>query len=537
MELTTRGRYAVMAMAELASHAAARDVSRGQADSEATALPLSQIAERQKLSLAYLEQIFVPLRRAGLVESARGRSGGYRLARAADDIAIAAIMAAVEEQTRFTRCADADSGCTAASPCLTHHLWQALEDVTQSFFATVSLGDVVRGRPLRREARVAAEPIVASSPRSRIYLDYNATAPLLPAARSAMAHAADVAGNPSSVHAEGRAARGIIEQAREKVAALVGSKPSEIVFTSGATEANAWVMAQPWSTILVSGVEHESVLATAAASAATVVRLNVGRSGVVDISNIEAHGADLRPGSRVLVSVQAANNETGVCQPVAQIADVVRCAGMTMHTDAVQTVGRLPIDFRANSIDLLSVSAHKLGGPKGIGALVIRDGLDLVPFVRGGGQERRRRAGTENLAAIAGFGAAAEAAMGSLQVMQRVATLRDGFEAALRAMTPDAIIVGSDSERLPNTTSIAVRGLQAETLVIKLDLAGFAVSAGAACSSGKVGTSHVLQAMGLSADIAQGAIRISLGIETTEADIAAFITAWKQIVSQRALAA
>ncbi|MFN0217791.1 MAG: aminotransferase class V-fold PLP-dependent enzyme [Hyphomicrobium sp.] len=525
MELTTRGRYAVMAMADLAS----------QPD-DAPA-PLSQIAERQGLPLSYLEQIFGPLRRAGLVESARGRTGGYRLARPAAEISVDDVMAAVDEETRFTRCTDDDARCSRDKPCLTHDLWTALGQATSEFFSRVSLADVANGKVIAGDAAQRAETSKAHKGGKRIYLDYNATAPLRDCARDAMIAALDVAGNPSSVHAEGRAARGVIETAREHVARLVGSRPSEVVFTSGATEANAWVMAQPWNTIFVSGVEHDSVLQPARASGASIITVPAGRDGLVRIEEIAARVVCGAPTGRTLVSLQAANNETGVVQPLAEMAHFAREHGLFMHSDAVQAAGRLPIDFAVLGLDLMSVSAHKLGGPKGVGVLVIRDRLDLAPLIRGGGQERRRRAGTENLAAIAGFGAAAEAALADRTSATRIAALRDRLESAVREFAPQATIICKESPRLANTSSIALPGRSAETLVIKLDLAGVAVSAGAACSSGKVGVSPALEAMGFGPEIAKSAVRVSLGPATTEQDIAAFIAAFKTIVSQPALAA
>ncbi len=523
MELNTKGRYAVMAMAELARHA-----------SDA-ALPLSHIAEQQKLPLPYLEQLFLQLRRAGLVESARGRTGGYRLARAAAEISIADVMSAVEEETHFTRCTDEAHGCQGGERCITHGLWQGLSDATSSYLKSVSLHDVAtsKGQPLK------STPARKEAP--RVYLDYNATAPLRPAARKAMNAALDVTGNASSVHGEGRRARGIVEAAREDVARLVGAKPSEVVFTSGATEANAWVMAQGWDTIFVSGIEHDSVLAPAKASGAKIIEIPVGADGVARTGSVAHHVAsgakpDAKLG-RALVVLQMANNETGVIQPIAEFAAMAREHGFAMHVDAVQGAGRLPVDFAVLGVTTLSISAHKMGGPKGVGALVIRDHVDLIPFVRGGGQERRRRAGTENIAAIAGFGAAAAEAVAALAASSRIGELRDSLEEGVRKLSPNAILIGADAPRLGNTSAIALPGKHAESMVIKLDLAGIAVSAGAACSSGKVGTSHVLQSMGFGTDIAGAAIRVSLGPETRDQDIAAFLTAWKTIVSQSALAA
>lgn len=529
MELTTKGRYAVTAMADIASHA-------GAAHAGAPAVPLSQVAERQNLPLAYLEQIFVSLRRAGLVESARGRSGGYRLTRPATEISVGSVMEAVDEETRFTRCSDDNPRCSLDTPCLTHGLWTALGQVTSDFFRSVSLADVIASAPARPEPKKTAK---RSAPEelARVYLDYNATAPLRPEARAAMLAALDVVGNPSSVHADGRKVRGIVEEAREKVARLVGAKPSEVVFTSGASEANAWVMAQPWRRIFVSNIEHDSVLAGARANSAELIDISTDRRGVVDMARLAERIAANPEAGQGVIALQFANNETGIVQPVAEVAALAREHHLFMHCDAVQAAGRLPIDFAALGVQTLSLSAHKLGGPKGVGALVIRDHVDLVPLLRGGGQERRRRAGTENVAAIAAFGAAAEAAQKDIAAAARIATLRDELEAAVHEATPDALIIGSDAQRLANTSAIALPGKLAETLVIRLDLAGIAVSAGSACSSGKVGASHVLEAMGLPREIAASAIRVSLGNETTKEDIAAFAKAWRSIAGVPAIAA
>lgn len=365
---------------------------------------------------------------------------------------------------------------------------------------------------------------------TRAYLDYNATAPLLPEAREAILAALDLDGNPSSVHAEGRQARHVVESAREKVAALVGAKPSEVVFTSGATEANVTVLARQWDTVLLSRIEHDSILAPAQASGAVLVDLGARANGVARAEAAAGHALEpFAASGRTLIALQLANNETGVLQPVAETAALARTHGLHMHCDAVQGAGRMPIDFRALGLDTMSLSAHKIGGPKGAGALILRDGLDLVPLIRGGGQERRRRAGTENVAAIAGFGAAAQAARQGLAGIARLRDLRDRLERELLAMTPSAIVIGAGAERLANTSCFALPGRSAETLVIRLDLAGIAVSAGAACSSGKVGASSVLAAMGLPDAIARGAIRLSLGDRSQDRDIDQFLAAWGAI--------
>lgn len=373
----------------------------------------------------------------------------------------------------------------------------------------------------------------------RVYLDCNATQPLRAEARAAMLSAMDVVGNPSSVHAEGRSARAVVETAREQVAALVNAKPGEIIFTSGATEANALAFSgRPWRSVLVGNAEHVSVLAPARRLDAPRTELSCSRDGVQDLTAAEAWIAALPDGSDpALASLALANGETGVLQPVAELVELCASHGIVVHSDAVQAAGRIPLDFAALGLGLMSLSAHKMGGPKGAGALVVRDGVPLDALFAGGGQERRRRAGTENIAGIAGFGAAAEAARRDLSDMARIRALRDGLEAELKRITPECIILGAAAERLPNTTLVAMPGKHAETLVIKLDLAGMAVSAGAACSSGKVGTSHVLDAMGLDPAITRAAVRLSIGRETTLEDLMRFAGAWQAAAGQPAMAA
>jgi cysteine desulfurase len=360
----------------------------------------------------------------------------------------------------------------------------------------------------------------------RAYLDWNATAPLRPQARAAVVAALDATGNPSSVHAEGREARGIVEAARESVAVLVGAEPRHVVFTASGTEANTLALSPKtggrWQRVLVSAIEHPSV--RAGGRFPVVEEVAVTAAGVVDLADLARR---LVQGAPAFVSTMLANNETGVVQPIQDVARLVHAAGGLLHVDAVQAAGRIPCDINVLEADLLTLSGHKIGGPKGAGALVKRAPLDLDPLVTGGGQERGERAGTENVAAIGGFGAAAgatEANLASESASMR--GLRDRLEAGLRAATPDAIIFGAETERLPNTTLFAVAGLKAETAVILFDLAGVAVSSGAACSSGKVQPSHVLKAMGVSPALVTSAVRVSLGPTTTEGDIERFLTAW-----------
>jgi cysteine desulfurase len=379
----------------------------------------------------------------------------------------------------------------------------------------------------------------------RIYLDWNATAPLRPAARGAFVAALDRVGNPSSVHAEGRAARHLVETARQQVAALVGAPVDGVIFTSGGTEANMLALTPMFdgmsgrghfNRVLVSAVEHPSVRGGGRFPPDKIEEIPVTPEGIVDLAWLEARLNELYGrGEEVLVSIMHANNETGVVQPVAAAAEIVASAASVLHVDAVQTAGRIPCDIKALGASLLTVSGHKLGGPQGSGALVMsseRFSLD-EPLIKGGGQERGQRAGTENVAAIAGFGAAARAAHETLAAEgARVAALRERLEAGLRDLAPGTVIFGAGAERLPNTTLVAVPGLKAETALIALDLAGVSVSSGSACSSGKVAPSHVLAAMGVAPDVAGGAIRVSLGWETRENEVEGFLIAWSKVVSR-----
>ncbi|MGZ8415508.1 MAG: cysteine desulfurase family protein [Methyloceanibacter sp.] len=370
----------------------------------------------------------------------------------------------------------------------------------------------------------------------RSYLDYNATAPLREEVREAVVAALCLYGNPSSVHAEGRASRAAIEAARAKVAALVGARPEDVIFTSGGTEANAMALAaqagEAWQCYL-SAIEHPSVLSGRRFYRETTTTLPVTRDGVIDLEILAKELAKHHLGGwRPFVSLMVANNETGAIQPVAETSKIVHEAGGLFHTDAVQAAGRVRLDIAALGADTLSLSAHKIGGPKGVGALVLGNGGTVEPLIKGGGQERRRRAGTENVAGIVGFGVAAELAAADLGNTGAVARLRDELEQRVLAIAPDAVVLAAGVERLPNTSCIAVPGAKAETLVIGLDLAGVAVSSGAACSSGKVEPSHVLRAMGVPEELAQGAIRVSLGFATKRDDIETFLKAFAELINR-----
>jgi cysteine desulfurase len=369
----------------------------------------------------------------------------------------------------------------------------------------------------------------------RIYLDWNATTPLRREAREAMAAAWDLTGNPSSVHAEGRHARRLVEDARASVAGAVGALPRNVVFTSGGTEANALALtpalhrgsAAPVERLVVSAVEHPSVLAGGRFRHEAIEIAKVRRSGVLDLDHLRTL---LDGKSPALVSLMLANNETGAVQPVVEAAEIVHTAGGLLHVDSIQAFGKISFNISELGADLMTLSAHKIGGPKGVGALILADGLQgLEPLLRGGGQEFSRRAGTENVAGIAGFGAAVKAAMASsANDTVRLEGQRGRLENGLRE-TAGVIIFSEDAPRLPNTTLFTVPGLKAETAVIGFDLEGIAVSSGSACSSGKVQPSHVLESMGFSAEMAKGAVRLSLGWSTEDEDINRCLEAWRKL--------
>jgi cysteine desulfurase len=370
---------------------------------------------------------------------------------------------------------------------------------------------------------------------SRVYLDWNATTPLRPEARAAMLAAYELIGNPSSVHAEGREARRLVEDARASLATAVGGLPRNVVFTSAGSEANALALSpglrgrsgEPVRRLLVSAVEHASVLAGGRFPAESISQIRVTRSGLVDLDHLREL---LAGGPPALVSIMAANNETGAMHPVVEAARIVHEAGGLLHVDAIQALGKIAFNINAVGADLATFSAHKIGGPKGVGALVTAEGLaGLEPVLRGGGQELGRRAGTENVPGIAGFGAAVTAALQALpEDAERMASLRNSLENGIRSIA-QATIFADDVERLPNTVLFTATGLKAETIVIGFDLEGVAVSSGSACSSGKVQPSHVLSAMGYGATVAQGAVRLSLGWSTEAEDINRALEAWRKL--------
>lgn len=378
---------------------------------------------------------------------------------------------------------------------------------------------------------------------SRIYMDWNATAPLLPEAREALVSALDHLGNPSSVHGEGRAVRALVESARRDIAALCGAQAAAVVFTSGATEAANMVLTPEFrmgrtplkaGKLYVSAIEHPAVREGGRFSRDNTCEIAVTSAGIIDCAALETQlQAHDRETGLPMAAVMLANNETGVVQPIADVAAIVRAHGGILVVDAVQAAGRLPLSIEALGADFLILSSHKIGGPKGAGALVAR-GEIMMPssLIRGGGQEKGHRSGTENAAALAGFAAAARAAAGDIDGrMAAVAAMRDSLEMKMRTSAPDVIIHGQSVSRLANTCFFTLPGLKAETGQIAFDLEGVALSAGSACSSGKVGQSHVLTAMGY--DPRQGALRISIGEATTQVEIERCAAIFAKVAARR----
>ncbi|MEM9224178.1 MAG: cysteine desulfurase family protein [Pseudomonadota bacterium] len=367
----------------------------------------------------------------------------------------------------------------------------------------------------------------------RLYLDWNATAPLWDGAREAVFEALSTVGNASSVHAEGRAARAMVERVRRRLAERFGEPHDAVTFTSGGTEANATALAPgvgrngfAAERLIVSAVEHPAVLSGGRFAPSQVIVVPVTAEGVVALDALE--DALAKDGAPALVSVMAANNETGVVQPVADVVRLAHDAGATVHTDAVQAFGRIPDE--ALAADLITISGHKVGAPLGVGALIRRAGVTVPPLVKGGAQERGARAGTENIAAIAGFGAALDGPAADPGAWDATRRARDGFEERLLAEFEDSAVFGRAASRLPNTSLFAVAKVPAELSLIGLDLAGVAVSSGAACSSGRVSDSHVLTAMGVETALAQAAVRASVGPKDADVAFARFLVALKKVV-------
>jgi len=359
-----------------------------------------------------------------------------------------------------------------------------------------------------------------------VYFDHNATAPVMTEVTDLMSEVMAVVGNASSTHTYGRHARQKVEDARISIANLIGAKPSEVIFTSGGTEANNLVLSGiTCDHILVSAVEHKSVLD----ATNNIELLAVDNNGLINLESLEARLKQIN--DQTLISVMLANNETGIIQPVSEVSKIAKKYGALVHTDAIQAFGKIRVNRGDLGADFISLSAHKIGGPQGVGALVINENIPLNPLIKGGGQERGHRAGTENIPSIAGFGAVAEK-RGDLGHISNIETLRDELENLVKKIAPEVVVFGENIARLPNTSCISIPGINSQTQVMKFDLAGIMVGAGSACSSGKVETSHVLKAMGVDENLTSAAIRLSLGPENTTKDVEYFIRICEKIYTK-----
>ena len=507
MILTTKGRYAVMAMLEIAQ------------STSSVAMNLASIAAKQHIPHNYLEQLFAKLKKDGIVTSVRGPGGGYKLNSTPNEITIYRIIQAVEDDMKVPKCGH-NKQCATHVKCATHYLWHGLEDNVVHYLSNISLADVIAGNC----------NILSSSngniktDTSKIYLDYNATTPLHHAVQEEMNNVLGNACNPSSLHWHGRRAKALIENARSKIAKALGIKLGigeyQITFTASGTEANNLLLHNfAGKDLLVSSTEHLSVL-EGAKEYGNRTLIKVDQNGQINMSHFIECLKNMQPGS--LVSIILANNETGVIQEnMPELVTLAHAKGLFVHSDFVQAFGKIPMDLKG--LDFITISSHKIGGPIGAAALIHKTKLPIKAQIIGGGQERGIRSGTENVAAIVGFGKATE------MIKDSSANLRDKMEDIIKDICPNAIFYGKNTLRLPNTSMILMPGMDAHKQLIQFDLADISVSAGSACSSGKMKTSHVLTAMGIESDKAKCAIRVSVGEATTIEEIEKFASNWERI--------
>lgn len=505
MILTTKGRYAVLAALYLAKYGEDRSIS------------LSEISDLQNISLSYLEQIFAKLKKAYIVKSIRGPGGGYKLTKSPEETNIHTITRAVEEEIKITQCGNSkQKACLPKNvKCMAHHLWDKLEGNITDYLESVTLGDVIN--------QLEGE--------KNIYLDYNATSPISTSSLRAMNQVFKKPLNPSSVHYYGRAAKSLMEKAREQIAKALGIKLGldgyDICFCGTGSEANNLLLNNfSDKEIAISKIEHLSILEPASENPKRLL-LEVSKDGLINLVKMEEQISKMREGS--LVSVIYANNETGIIQNMKKICDIAHKYGLLVHSDAVQAFGKIPFNMEEIGLDFATISSHKIGGPVGAAALIHRQNFHLKAQITGGGQEKGKRAGTENVAAIAGFGKAAEDAGQRLQFFEKIENLRDEMESEILLHCPDAIIFGKGQNRLPNTSMIAMPGIDVQTQLIYFDMNGISLSSGSACSSGKVKASHVLESCGYDESIIKNAIRVSFGPDTKKSDIRKFVKTWQDL--------
>lgn len=508
MILTTKGRYAVLAALYLAKYGEERPVA------------LSEIAELQNISLNYLEQIFSKLKKSAIVVSSRGPGGGYMLAKDPENIDIHAITKAVEEEIKITQCGNKkDKSCLPKNVrCMAHHLWNKLESNITDYLESVTLGAVVG--QLNEE--------------DKIYLDYNATVPISTDSIKAMNEAMKKPLNPSSVHFHGRYAKSLMENARNQIAKSLGIKLGigeyDICFTGSGSEANNLLLHNfADKQIAISAIEHLSIMHPSSENPQRIF-LEVDKNGLVDLAKMEEKISKMEKGA--LVSVIFANNETGIIQNMKEICNIAHKYNLLVHSDAIQAFGKIPLNIEELGLDFVTISSHKIGGPVGAAALIHRQNFHIHAQIIGGGQEKGKRAGTENVAAIVGFGKAAENISPRIKSLEKTQHLRDEMESEIQLHCPGSIIFGKGEKRLPNTSMIAMPETNVQTQLIYFDMNGISISSGSACSSGKVKISHVLEACGYKEDVMRTAIRVSLGPDTKATDIQKFIEVWNNLYNK-----
>lgn len=511
MILTTKGRYAVMAMLYIAKYGEDRSVA------------LSEISSLQNISLNYLEQIFAKLRKAGLVISVRGPGGGYKLAKSSEGIFVYSITDAVEEEMIITKPSNSEEHtCFPQSvKCMAHDLWSKLESNITEYLENITLAEVVNS--------------TKASNAQNVYFDHNATTHILPSVKKSMMESFYHHQNPSSIHKDGRDAKTLIENARERLAASLGIKLGidgyEICYTSSGSEANNLIFHNfRDKQISVSNVEHPSVLEPSSLNSSRVL-IPVDKNGLIDTHCLENILQNMEPGS--LISVMHANNETGVVQDIRKICELAHKYEILVHSDLVQSFGKIEVDIEKWGLDFATISSHKIGGPMGAAAFIHRTKFQISPQILGGGQEKNKRAGTENVPAIIGFSKAAEMAIGRLGDYAKISEIRNWIEDQIISISPNSIIYGGKSKRLPNTLMINMPGLDAQTQLIYFDMNGFSISTGSACSSGKVKGSHVIGSYGYDNEEAEGAIRISLGLESQMEDAKQFVSLWCNLFNKQ----
>ncbi len=514
MILTTKGRYAVMAMLEMAR-------SQGIG-----AMNLSRISQSQHIPHNYLEQLFLKLKKNGVVNSIRGPGGGYKLSAAPEDITIYQIINAVENDVMVPKCGH-NKQCSAHVKCTTHYLWKGLENNVVSYLSSISLADVIAGNlsslNLAPDSKITEQK---DDTLSKIYLDYNATTPLNPTVKEEMNNISGPASNPSSLHWHGRRAKALIENARGKIAKALdiklGTGEYQLTITSSGTAANNLLLHNfAGKDILVSSTEHLSIL-EGAKEYGNRVLIKVDNNGQIDMNHYQECIGKAQVGS--LVSIIMANNETGVIQEnMDKITALAHAKGLFVHSDFVQAFGKIPMHL--GELDFITISSHKIGGPLGAAALVHKASFPIKAQIVGGGQERGARSGTENVAAIVGFGKASEL----IGDYSHIALLRDKMEDIIQEICPDTLFYGKNTTRLPNTSMILMPRVESQKQLIQFDLASISVSAGSACSSGKMKISHVLTAMGVEDEKAKCTIRVSLGANSTMHEIETFASNWGRI--------